>query len=242
MLDPKINIMLPSYNKHEYVKDAIDSVLNQTYTNWDLFIYENSDDEVTRKYIETFIWMLVGKDRRIHYREVNMQQARANNYYPTACLINRNWQECKSYEHKSYWDCFYYLSDDNILEPDCLEALVSVLRDENKQVAYCAIRHQVQEGASFRDAPDGAKLQGIIKHPTKVDNVFDGEQVMIKAECLDKIPYPYYSYDLANQETTHCDGVFLQRLLEHYDFYPVSTDKPLIIHRRTTKSTWRQLL
>ena len=35
---PKISIILPHYNNENFVEDAIKSVKQQTYKNWELFI------------------------------------------------------------------------------------------------------------------------------------------------------------------------------------------------------------
>ena len=58
-----ISIVLPVYNGAKYLRESIDSVLAQTYTNWELLIVDDcSGDEtpeIAREYAE--------KDPRIHY-------------------------------------------------------------------------------------------------------------------------------------------------------------------------------
>ena len=36
-----IDIILPNFNKSEYLKEAIESVLNQTFQNWKLYIIDD---------------------------------------------------------------------------------------------------------------------------------------------------------------------------------------------------------
>ena len=43
---PSVDIILPNYNKDKFLEEAINSVINQTYKNWHLYIVDDhsSDD------------------------------------------------------------------------------------------------------------------------------------------------------------------------------------------------------
>ena len=44
----KVSIIMPSFNKAKYISESINSVINQTYTNCELFIvddYSNDDSQ-----------------------------------------------------------------------------------------------------------------------------------------------------------------------------------------------------
>ena len=38
---PQVNIIMPNYNKSEYIDEAIESVLRQSFTNWKLYIIDD---------------------------------------------------------------------------------------------------------------------------------------------------------------------------------------------------------
>ncbi len=57
---PLVSIILPTYNRAEFLPKAIESVIAQTYTNWELIIWNDGSFDDTEKVIKSF------KDNRIH--------------------------------------------------------------------------------------------------------------------------------------------------------------------------------
>ena len=47
--EPLVSVVLPVYNRPEYLSKAIDSVLNQTYKKWELIIADDASDKETRE-------------------------------------------------------------------------------------------------------------------------------------------------------------------------------------------------
>lgn len=45
--NPLISIVMPSYNHGKFIAKSIDSILNQTYTNWELLIIDNNSTDET---------------------------------------------------------------------------------------------------------------------------------------------------------------------------------------------------
>ena len=43
----KIDIILPNFNSADYIKETIKSVINQTYSNWNLIIVDDCSDKKT---------------------------------------------------------------------------------------------------------------------------------------------------------------------------------------------------
>lgn len=54
MVQDKIAILMSTYNGHEYVADQIQSIINQTYQEWKLYIRDDGSSDDTRKIIESF--------------------------------------------------------------------------------------------------------------------------------------------------------------------------------------------
>ncbi len=76
---PKISIIMPVYNVEEkYLREAIDSVLFQTYPNWELCI---ADDASTKAHIQRVLNEYKEKDKRIKvvFRKENGHISRSSN-------------------------------------------------------------------------------------------------------------------------------------------------------------------
>jgi glycosyltransferase involved in cell wall biosynthesis len=58
--DPLITIVIPTYNRIELVQQAINSVLAQTYTHWELFVVDDGSEDGTSETISAM------QDSRIH--------------------------------------------------------------------------------------------------------------------------------------------------------------------------------
>ena len=57
----KISVLIPVYNREDFVERSINSILQQTYTNFELIIYDDGSTDSTNNIISK----LMKKDRRI---------------------------------------------------------------------------------------------------------------------------------------------------------------------------------
>ena len=60
---PFFSIVLPTYNRSSFISKAIESVINQTYKNWELIIIDDGSTDNTNEVVNKFIQ----KDHRIKY-------------------------------------------------------------------------------------------------------------------------------------------------------------------------------
>ena len=72
----KVSVIMNVHNGEEYIKEAIQSVINQTYENWELIIWDNKSIDKTYFILSQF------KDNRIKYFKskifLNLYHARNN--------------------------------------------------------------------------------------------------------------------------------------------------------------------
>ena len=60
-LNPLVSIILNCYNGEKFINNSVQSILNQTYKNWELIFLDNNSDDKTWTVIKKF------KDKRIKY-------------------------------------------------------------------------------------------------------------------------------------------------------------------------------
>ena len=52
--DPFVDVIMPNYNKAEYLEESIGSVINQNYKKWNLIIIDNFSSDDSIKIINNF--------------------------------------------------------------------------------------------------------------------------------------------------------------------------------------------
>ncbi len=63
MTHPKVSIILATYNRAHYIKEALDSILAQTYQNWECIIIDDRSTDNTAEIVNEYI----EKDNRFIY-------------------------------------------------------------------------------------------------------------------------------------------------------------------------------
>ena len=60
-----LSVIIPVYNVEPYLEECLNSVINQTYTNWELIIVDDCSTDNTDKVVKPYL-----KDKRIQYLKV----------------------------------------------------------------------------------------------------------------------------------------------------------------------------
>ncbi|NDV60660.1 glycosyltransferase [Bacteroides sp. 519] len=59
-MSPQVSILLPIYNAESYLTNSIDSILSQTFSNWELIVVDDGSTDQSRSIVESY------SDSRIH--------------------------------------------------------------------------------------------------------------------------------------------------------------------------------
>ena len=100
-----VSVLLTSYNREKYIRESIESVLSQTYKNYELIIVDDASKDRTKGIIKEYESL---SNVIVFYNEYNLGEYR-----------NRN--KAASFAKGEY---IKYLDSDDVMTPDCLQIMV----------------------------------------------------------------------------------------------------------------------
>jgi glycosyltransferase involved in cell wall biosynthesis len=108
-MNPKVSIILPSFNGERFIRSSIESCLNQTYKDIELIIVDDASSDSTPVIIQEF----TSKDERTKYlrHEVNKKLPMA---------LNTGFSSAKG-------EFLTWTSDDNLYRPQAIETMLDSL-------------------------------------------------------------------------------------------------------------------
>ncbi len=111
-----VSVIMPSYNTGKYIAESIRSVINQTYTNWELLIVDDCSTDNTYEVVASF------NDDRIRYFK---------NERNSGAAVSRN---RALREAKGRWIAF--LDSDDLWMPEKLEKQLRFMADNGYHFSY----------------------------------------------------------------------------------------------------------
>jgi glycosyltransferase involved in cell wall biosynthesis len=173
----KVFIGMPVYNGERFLEEAINSLHNQTFTDWKLFISDDASTDGTQAICEEF----TKKDPRITY----YRQEKNIGMFPNfKFLID-----------KADGEYFMWAAQDDLWEKDFIKTCTEIL-DENKQIGAASsnIAEIDSFGRTTREVTDFSKLSGPVTIPTIVRYVLQPE---ILGKC--NIMYSLFRSDVVKK-------------------------------------------
>lgn len=116
MINGLVSIIMPSWNTGNFITESIQSVIEQTYKNWELLIVDDCSTDNTDDIVASF------NDNRIKYFK-NEQNSGA------ALTRNRAMREAQG-----EWIAF--LDSDDLWTPEKLEKMIAFMTENNYSFAY----------------------------------------------------------------------------------------------------------
>ncbi len=125
-LKPLISVIMNCYNSETYLKDAILSVLNQKFTDWELIFWDNQSKDASAHIAQSF------SDKRLHYfyapQHTTLGEAR-----------NLAVQKARG-EWVAFLDC------DDLWTSDKLEKQVELIKHSDKKLGLVYARAKIMGG------------------------------------------------------------------------------------------------
>ena len=129
---------MPSYNTDAFISESIESVLNQSYTNWELIIVDDCSNDKTKKVVKKYL-----KDKRIKYLE---------NKENSGAAISRN----KAIK-ESNGKYIAFLDSDDIWHKDKLLKQIAFMKKNGYDFTYTKYELIDEESKSLNKIVSGPK-------------------------------------------------------------------------------------
>lgn len=207
-MKPLISVCMPSYNHRNFIGEAIESVLSQTYTNFELIISDNASTDDSVEVIKSY------NDSRIRL-----------NHNDSNIMVYQNVNRCMM---RSNGELIAVLHSDDKYEPDFFQEIVNAYEKyPDKSVFITGVNFWHSE--ENRTIPWQCYKTGGIKPKAEVmlrlahiNNIGNGVNVVFHKNCLATVgmfsnKYSYSAdYDLWLRLAEKYDFVYIPKILAHY--------------------------
>ncbi len=141
---PKVSVLIPTYNYARYLPEAIESVLSQDITDFELIISDDGSNDGSAELLQRY----ATTDPRIR---VQIQ--------PVNLGMVANWNWCLQQARGEYIK--FLFGDDRLSQPQTLGKMVAMLdAHESASLAVCA-RHLIDEHSAIFDLWDDLGAEGL---------------------------------------------------------------------------------
>jgi hypothetical protein len=222
---PTISILIVSHNKPQLLPEAVASVLAQTFADWQGILID-SGSLLDRGFFEDFSW--ASDPRLIIIPSGETASLRRRKAMAPWCF-----NECYR-RGLVQGELVMYLCDDDLLYPNAFATFVEAFKNNPDAMAMYASQDIGWVGSDGRCeivgerralAPGGKKCAGRI-----MDCQVDYLQLCHRRAALDVLAGPEY-WPEAGATGDHADGIFMEKLGEHFDILPL--DVKVSLNRRT---------
>lgn len=156
---PKVSIIVPNYNHGPYLKERLDSVLNQTFKDFEVILLDDASSDNSMDTLRAYAW-------HPKVRLVVNEQNSGN----TFIQWNKGFAMAKG-------EYIWIAESDDRAHPELLETLVGIL-DKNKRVglAYCLSAYMDASGNIF--GSQARELARLDDRQWKTDFVEEGKLLL----------------------------------------------------------------
>ena len=168
---PLVSVIMPSYNAERFVAESIESVLHQTYQNWELVITDDCSTDPTPQIVQSYC----DKEPRINFVVAEQHSGIAG---------TRN--QCLSRAKGRF---VAFLDNDDLWHPEKLERQVGFMLDN-----HCAFSYSEYELIKEDGSPKGKiiKTAGIINYDKYLKNTIIGSgTIMLDTEKTGPLTMPF---------------------------------------------------
>lgn len=159
MMEEKISVLIPVYNRERYIKACIGSILAQTYRNIQIIVYDDGSTDRTAGIVRSYgnVWLIEGrKNRGVSHARNELLKACDTRYAA--------WQD-----------------SDDTAAPDRIELLYRKVIETGKAMIFCHCVFMRNRGRS-NPADNILCMGGVLFDMEKVRDIHFNEEITLGAE------------------------------------------------------------
>ena len=169
---PRVSVVIPTYNRARFVREAIESVLRQTYRDFELIVVDDGSTDNTKEMIDSI------KDPRIRY--IYQKNRGVSGAFNTGILA-------------STAEYVALLASDNIMLEEALQKYIAFL-DQHPEVGFCHGQFSTMDGSGRPlrlKTLRGPKVTYIGDSRTEVVNLLLGDRnsdyCFVRRSCFEQV-------------------------------------------------------
>ena len=165
---PKVSVIIPTYNQAKFIDKAIESVLKQSYQDFEIIVINDGSTDNTEEIVKNY------SDFRIRYicQANNMGVSEARN---TGIKVSRG-------------DYIALLDSDDEFLPERLIKQVQILQNKSSEVGVvCSWSYNIDEKGNYISKRCLPRKDGYIYEDLLSTNPISVPTVLIRKECFEKV-------------------------------------------------------
>ncbi|MGL4656712.1 MAG: glycosyltransferase family 2 protein [Sarcina sp.] len=149
LVDGKVSVITPAYNAEKFIADTIESVLNQTYEDFELIIVDDCSNDRTEEIVRSYM----EKDVRIQYKKLNGNSG--------AAVVRNTAIDMAEGRYLAFLD------SDDIWDKTKLEKQLNFMKEKKVEFTFSSYRLMSEDGKLLNkeiNVPKTITYKGLLKN------------------------------------------------------------------------------
>ena len=160
---PKVSVIVPVYKAEPFLRDCVDSILSQTFSDLEVFLVDDGSPDTCPALCDEY----AGQDSRVRViHQENQGQAAARNHALA--------------QAKGEWVCF--VDSDDLIHPQTVEFLYHAALDTGAKISMCPMLEAMELPADF-SRPREAAYEAVEMDEATLVRLFDQEDYPSWVAC-----------------------------------------------------------
>lgn len=169
-MDPLISVVIPTYNRAKTIKRCLDSILAQTFTDFEVIVVDDCSRDNTKEIVESY------SDERVSYFCLKKNSG--------ACVARNEGVKAAKGDYIAFQD------SDDVWHEDKLEKQLEMLKKQNADIVFCSMNRVDEEKNERIDVfPDGIDSRFIEYKDLLPGNLMSTQTILGKKKCFENVRF-----------------------------------------------------